>query len=411
MAHFVTHHTHAPVDTARERARLWRVQRLVAAALTAGSIGAVWLAVTLGTGPVGAAAVIVAGVAPLALGAPLAAALAARVPRRTLLWGSPAVAAAALITCDLTTGALGLPAVVACVFVVGAARAVFDSATTDVLHHLVAPERRADAAQGLTTSFGAGSALGVAGALGVGLVAGPHGAIAVAALLAAGGALVAARHHPDLDMRTDDGPPLDLALRQAALIVAGDRLLRRVLLAGSLSAAVGAAQAAVLIVWLKDGVGLRGALVPALAAGFVAVRLGRPLVRRVTARARLSSVLAMALAVQAAAALTAYGARGTFTAAAAYALSLAAAAFLGILVTRALRIAASHDLAPAVGMAAGAVWALAAGVGAIAGAALALGVGLASTHLVLAAVALAGAAAGAARSAASSRGILIPRSQ
>lgn len=403
MGHFVTHHTSTPADTARERARLWRVQRLVAAALTAGSIGAVWLAATLGAGPAGTAAVIAAGLAPLAVATPLAAWLAGRAQRRTLLWGAPAVAAGALVACDLTAVALDLPAIVACAVVVGAARAVFDGATTDVLHQLVAPERRAEAAHGLTTSFGAGSALGVAGALGVGLVAGPRGAVAVAALLAAAGALVAARHHPDLDLRIDDQPRLGPALRRALVLLTGDRLLRRVLLAGALSAAVGAAQAAVLIVWLTHGVGLRGALVPALIAGFAAVRLGRPIVRRLGSRARLGSVLAMALGVQAAAALAAYGASGTVTAAAAYALSLAAAAFLGILVTRALRIAAAHDLAPAVGLAAGAAWALAASAGAVAGGALALGVGLAGTHLVLAAVALAGALSCVARSATSGR--------
>ncbi len=402
MAHLVTHHTHS-ADTVRERARLWRVQRLVAAAMAAGSIGAVWLAATLGGGPAAVAAVIVAGLAPLAVAAPLAAWLAGRAHRRTLLWGAPAAAGAALVACDLTAGALGVGAVIACAVVVGAARAVFDGATTDVLHHLVAPERRSDAAHDLTTRFGAGSALGVAGALGVGLVAGPHGAIAVAALLAAAGSLVASRHHPDLDLRIAGQPQLGPALRRATLILTGDPLLRRVVAAGALSAAVGAAQAAVLIVWLRDGVGLRGALAPALIAGFVAMRLGRPLVRRAAARARLGSVLSMALGVQAASALAAYGADGTFASASAYALSLAAAAFLGVLVTRALRIAAAHDLAPAVGLASGAAWALAASLGAVAGAALALGIGLAATHLVLAAVALSGAGAGAARAAVRAR--------
>lgn len=408
MDHFVTHHTQ-PADTARERARLWRVQRLMAAALASGSIGAIWLAVTLGGGPAAAAAVIVAGVAPLAVAVPLAAWLAGRAQRRTLLWGAPAAVAVALLVCEFVVGTAGVTAVIACAVVVGAARAVFDGVTTDVLHHLVAAERRAEAAQGLTSSFGRGSALGVAGALGVGLLAGPHGAIGLAAVLAAVSSLIAARHHPDLDLRMPWQPQLGPALRRAVVIVAGDPLLRPVIAAGALSAAVGAAQAAVLIVWLKDGVGLRGALVPALIAGFAAVRLGRPIVRRLAARARLGSVLAMALGVQAAAALAAYGATGTVMSATAYALSLAAAAFLGILVTRALRIAAAHDLAPAVGLASGAAWALAAALGAIAGAALALGLGLATTHLVLAAVALGGATAGALRSAATGDGLLIPR--
>ncbi len=403
MTRFVTHRTHGPADPARERARLWRVQRLVAAAVAAGSIGAAWLAVGLGAGAAAAAAVIVAGLAPLAVAAPLTAWLAARAQRRTLLWAAPAAAAAALLACDLLAGSAGVAAVIACAAVVGSARAVFDATTTDVLHHLVAPERRSDAAQGLTRSFGAGSALGIAGALGAGLLAGPHGAVALAALLAALAAVVAARHHPDLDLRIDGAPTLGAALARAGLIVAGDPLLRRVVAAGALSTAVGAAQAAVLIVWLHDGVGLRGALAPALLAGFAAVRLGRPLVARLTARARPGSILAMALAVQAAAALVAWSARGGVAAAAAYALALAAATFLGILVTRALRIAAAHDLAPAVGLASGAAWAVAASAGALAGAALALGAGLADTHLIIAAVALAGAVAAATRVATTAR--------
>lgn len=400
MGRLVTVHTQSdPADTGRERARLWRVQRLMAAAIAAGSIGAVWLAVALGGGAAGAAGVIVAGLAPLAVAAPLAAWLTARVHRRSLLSGAPAVAAAALLACDLGADVAGVGGVVACVLLVGLARAVFDGATTDVLHHLVAPERRSEAAHGLTASFGAGSAMGAAGALGAGLLAGPRGAVAIAGLLAAAASLVAARHHPDIDLRPAGATALGPALRRAALILAGDPLLRRVVLAGALSVAVGAAQAAVLIVWLRYGVGLRGALVPALLTGFAAVRLGRPLVGRLAGRARLGTVLAMALSVQAAAALTAYGASGTVTSAAAYALSLAAAAFLGILVNRALRIGAAHELAPVVGLASGAVWAVAACAGAAVGGALAVGIGLGATHLVIAAVALAGAVTSAARGA------------
>ena len=157
-----------------------------------------------------------------------------------------------------------------------------------------------------------------------------------------------------------------------------------------------------LIAWLSGDVGLRGALVPALLAGFVAVRLGRPLVVR-AASGRTWSALSAALAVQAAASLAAYSADGSVGAAAAYGLGLAAAAALGIVVTRALQVAAPPELAPAVGQAAGAAWALAACVGAGLAAGLALGVGLAETHLVLAALALAGATALTGRAAARSR--------
>jgi hypothetical protein len=162
----------------------------------------------------------------------------------------------------------------------------------------------------------------------------------------------------------------------------------------------------VLIVWLRDGVGLRGELVPALLGGFAAMRIGRPLVLRLAARARPGTVLTVALAVQASASLAAYSAHGSLGAASAYALSLAAGAFLGILVNRALSVSSPSGLAPAVGMASGAVWALAACAGAGAGAGLAAGLGLAETHLVLAALAILGAVAVATRAAATA---LVPR--
>ena len=405
MAPFVTDRTHdnAPADAGRERLRLWAAQRLFAAAWAAAAIGTAWLAVRLGGGAIGAAAVVAAGLVPLALGAPVAARLAARVNRRTLLWGSQAAAAAALVACDLAAPAAGLAAPVACAALIGAARAVFDAATTDVLQHLTAPQRRRDACRDLTARFGAGHAAGVAGALVVGLAAGPRGALLLAALVALAGGAVAGRHHPDLDLRVPDAPPPHRAFVAALRYLAGDRLLRRTLSAGAWAAAIGAAQGCVLIAWLSGDVGLRGALVPALLAGFVAVRLGRPLVVRAASGRRTWSALSAALAVQAAASLAAYSADGSVGAAAAYGLGLAAAAALGIVVTRALQVAAPPELAPAVGQAAGAAWALAACVGAGLAAGLALGVGLAETHLVLAALALAGATALTGRAAARSR--------
>ncbi|WP_217914487.1 hypothetical protein [Miltoncostaea marina] len=407
MGRFVTHHTTA--DTARERARMWRLQRLFAAALTCGSIGAVWLAATMGTGAAGAAAVIVAGLAPVAVALPIAAPLVARARRRAVLWGSPAAMCAAFAACLLAAGTSGVALVVACAAVVGVARTLFDAATTDTLQQLVPAERRPDSAHALTQQFGAGSALGGAGTLLAGLVAGPQGAIALAALLAGAAAVVAARHHPDMDLRIDHQPAVAAALRGAAGTIASDRLLRRVLAAGAWSAGVGAAQGAVLIVWLKDGVGLRGALVPALMAGFVAVRLSRPLVRRIAGRARMASLLTLALSVQAAASVAAWSADGTLGASAAYGLSLAAGAFLAILVTRALRLAAGHDLAPAVGLAAGSAWATAGCAGAVAGGVLSATAGMAATHLVLAAVAGSVAAGVAARAAVWGGGFLLQR--
>ncbi len=397
----VTHHTQA--DTARERLRLWRTQRLFAAAVAAATVGAIWLS-AIGAGAAGAAAAIVAGLAPTAVATPLAAWVAGRVSRRALLWGAPMVLAVAVLVCDAASPEIGVGAVVACVAVVGAARAAFDGATADLLHHLTHPERRIVAHADLTARFGGGTAAGLAGALLVGLVVGPHGAIALGGVLAAAASLVAARHHPDIDLRPQ-GVPLSRALAAAVRVVADDRLLRRIVLTGAWSTAVGAAQATVLIVWLRDGVGLRGALVPALLGGFVAMRIGRPLVLRLAGRARPGTVLTTALAVQASASLAAYSAHGSLGAATAYALSLAAGASLGILVNRALAASSPPDLAPAVGLASGAAWALAACAGAGAGACLAAGLGLAGTHLVLAALAILGAVAVATRAAAQ---VLVP---
>ena len=398
---FVTHHTQA--DTARERLRLWRTQRLFAAAVAAATVGGIWLA-AMGAGAAGAAAAIVAGLAPTAVATPLAAWAAGRVSRRALLSGAPLVLAAAVLACELASPEVGVGAVVACVAVVGAARATFDGVTADVLHHLTHPGRRIMAHADLTARFGGGTAAGLAGALLVGLLAGPHGAVALGGVLAAAASLVAVHHHPDIDLRPQ-GPPLWRSLAAAARVVADDRLLRRIVVTGAWSTAVGAAQATVLIVWLRDGVGLRGALVPALLTGFVAMRLGRPLVLRLAGRARPGTALTTALAVQASASLAAYSAHGSLGAASAYALSLAAGASLGILVNRALAAASPPELAPAVGLASGAAWALAACAGAAAGACLAAGLGLAGTHLALAALAILGAVAVAGRAAAQ---VLVP---
>jgi hypothetical protein len=403
MGPFVTDRTRpeGPAEPARERLRLWASQRMFAAAWAASAIGAAWLAVRLGGGAAGAAAVVAAGLAPLALGAPLAARIAARTNRRTLLWSSQAAAAAALVACDLLVPSIGVAAAVAGAAAVGASRAVFDAATADVLLQLTAAQRRRDACRDLTARFGAGHAAGVAGALVVGLAAGPRGVLLLAAGIAAGGAAVAGRHHPDLDLRLPGAPPPHRAFAAALRFLAADPTLGRALSGGAWATAVGAAQGAVLIAWLTGDVGLRGALVPSLLTGFVAVRLARPLVARAAA-GRQTWSLSGALAVQAAASLTAYSADGSVGAAAAYALGLAAAAVLGIVITSALQVAAPPELAPAVGQAAGAAWALAACAGAGLAAGLALGVGLAETHLVLAALALAAATALTGRAAARS---------
>jgi hypothetical protein len=408
----VTSDTHAAgvpaADPVRERGRLWCAQTLFAAAQAAATVGLVWLAVTLGGGPGAAAAVLAAGLVGLALGTAPAVWIGARAPRRTLLWSSQAAAGLALAAAAWTVPWAGIAALGVAAALLGLARAGFDGAATDVLHQLVAPERQHDACRDLTARFGAGQALGLAGALLAGLEAGPRGAVLLGALLAGAGAAAAARHHPDIDLRAPGRPSLARALAEGALLAAGDRLLRRTLVAGAAAVALGGAQAAVLIVWLRDGVGLRGALVPALLIGLLALRLGRPAVARLAARARPRAVLAMALGAQAAGSLAAHGADGYAGGASAYALSLTAGALLGALVNRARHAAAPGDLAPAVGLVAGAAWAVAAGIGAALGAILAGALGLADLQLVLAALAAAGALASAVPAARRGRRPLLP---
>lgn len=398
---FVTYRT-GPADTARERARLWWAQALLAAALGAGTVGLTWLAVSLGGGAGVAGSVIAAALAPVALGSAPAAWLASRTRRRLLLAGSAAAAALALVTAvslgpDLRPGLIALFALG-----LGTARVAFDGAAADVLHHLVEPARRPAAAGDLTARFGRGQFAGLALALGVGLAAGPRGAAGVAAGLAAAAALVAAGHHRDLDIRVA-AMPLALAVRAGAREAWRDPVLGRTLAAGAVGVALGSAQAAMLIVWLRDGVGLRGALAPALLAGLLAIRLARPALVRLASGSHPRHVLAMAFALQAAGSLAAYRAGGAAGAAAAYALVLGAGACLAVLVNRVRQVAGPPDLAPAVGLAGGAAWALAGCAGAAGGGLLAALAGVGDAHLVLAALASAAAVAAVARADRSAR--------
>jgi hypothetical protein len=217
--------------------------------------------------------------------------------------------------------------------------------------------------------------------------------VLVAAGAAAAGALLAVGHGSRIDLRPDGAVPLHRAIRAGAVLAARDRRLRRAVAGGAVSVAIGAALSAMLVLWLRDGVGLRGSLIPALALGLLAVRLARPLLVRAAAGVGSRGLVAVALTIQASAALTANAAGGAATAAAAFALSIASGAFLATLITRAHRGAAPPAVAPGVAVVCGAAWALAAATGVVAGGALALTVGLGDTYLVLAAAALAAVAA------------------
>lgn len=380
----------------RERSRLWRSQTAFSAAQTAGTIGLVWLSAAEGGGPLAAALIIAASVVPVALGAAPAAWLVARVSRRRLLWASQMVAAVALLCALLLGPVLGAAAMVAAIAVVGTARSAFDAAAADVLAQLVDRRRTHQAMRDLTRRFGMGQALGLAGLLAVGLIGGPQAAVALAAVLAGAGTVLALGHDEAIDLRPDGAMPLHRGLRTGAALVVRDPRLRAAVGAGAVSVAIGGALSACLILWLRDGVGLRGTLVPSLIAGLVAVRLARPVLSRVAARVSSRTLILAALGIQAGAAWAAHAADGAAVAAAAYALSLASGAFLATLITRAHARVAAPVVAPGVAQACGAAWALAAAVGASVGATLAITLGMANTYLVLTVLALAAAVAVAA---------------
>jgi hypothetical protein len=389
--HTTSHGTDA--GALRERARLWRGQLLFATAQAAGTIGVVWLSATRGGGPAAAALIVAAGLAPLAVGTAPAALLVAHVSRRVLLRVAQLSAAVALGAVIVTPGGTNPLAMAGALALVGAARAVFDATAADVLQQLVAPDRTHDAMGDLTRRFAVGQASGLAVALAAGLIAGPAAAVLVAAGAAAAGALLAAGHGSRIDLRPDGAVPLHRAIRAGAVLAARDRGLRRTVAGGAVSVAIGAALSAMLVLWLRDGVGLRGSLVPALALGLLAVRLARPLLVRAASRVGSRGLVAVALTIQAAAALTADAAGGATAAAAAFALSIASGAFLATLITRAHRGAAPSAFAPGIAVVCGAAWALAAAAGAVAGGGLALTVGLDDTYPVRAAAAAAAAAA------------------
>jgi hypothetical protein len=316
----------------------------------------------------------------------------AHVSRRALLWASQMSAAAALVAVIATPAGMSPLAMAGALAVVGTARAVFDATAADVLQQLVPPDRTHDAMGDLTRRFGVGQVLGLAGALVAGLAAGPLAAVLVAVGAATAGAALALGHGLRIDLRPADAVPLHRAVRAGATLVAHDHRLRGALMGGAVSVAIGAALSAILVLWLRDGVGLRGSLIPALGLGLLLVRLSRPLLTRGAARIGARALVAVALSIQALAALAAHAAGGATLAAAAFALSLASGAFLATLITRAHRGAAPTSVAPGVAVVCGAAWALAAAGGAAAGGALGLTLGLEDTYLVLAAAALAAVA-------------------
>lgn len=375
----------------RERARLWRGQTAFSAVQVTGTIGLVWLSATTGGGPMDAALILAASLLPLAFGVAPATRLVAHVSRRTLLWSSQLTAFVALGVAALTAEALGATLMVAAIAVVGAARAVFDAVAADVLQQLVPLRRTHEAMGDLTRRFGLGQMLGLAGTMVVGLAAGPKAAVLLGAVLAGVGTVLAFGHRRQIDLRPPEATPLHSAVGAGFRLIVGNRSLRSAVAAGAVSVAIGGALSAVLILWLRDGVGLRGTLVPTLMLGFVAVRLARPALVRVARRVSSRTLVVVALAIQAAAAVAAVAADGAGVAAAAYALSLASGAFLATLITRAHTRVAPPAVAPGVGVACGAAWALAAAVGAGAGAGLALTLGMGEAYVVLAAVAVLGA--------------------
>ncbi|HMM49330.1 MAG TPA: hypothetical protein PKE32_06930 [Miltoncostaeaceae bacterium] len=352
-----------------------------------------WLSATVGGGPAAAAAIIAASVLPLAFVGPPAALAVARGSRRRLMAAAQIGAGGALLLFLIGPLADVPPAMAATALLMGITRAVFDATAADVLLHLVARSRTHAAMSQLTRRFGAGQALGVAGVLALGALFGPRGALGFAVAAALTGAAVTLSHSHHIELRPEGVIPLPHAVRAGVRVAGGEPLLRGALLAGALSVAIGAALSTILVLWLRNEVGLHAGLIPALALGFVGVRLVRPALRYGATRSGPRGLIASALTIQAAAALVAYAAGGVLLSAAAFALSLASGAFVGALISSAQRAAAPTAVAPGVALVGGAVWASAGAGGAAVGAWLSLSVGMGATYLLLAAVALAAAGA------------------
>ncbi|MEQ9336575.1 MAG: hypothetical protein RJQ03_05250, partial [Miltoncostaeaceae bacterium] len=365
---------------------------LFSAANAAGAVGLLWLSAISGGGPAAAGGIIGAALLAFVVAGPVGALAVAHGSRRHLLLAASVTGAASLAAVAVAGASPGTAWLIGAAIALGLARALYDATATDILQQLVDPTRVLDAMRDLTRRFGRGQALGLAAALSAGFIAGPRGVILAAAALALAAAAMVTGHGARIDLRPEGSVPAHVAMARAVRVIRHRPTLRRSVTGGAAAVAMGSALSALLILWLRDGVGLRGSLIPTLILGFMVVRLARPALLAMALRVPGRVLVALALGLQAGTAVAAHGASGIAGAAGAYALSLASGALLATLILQAHRRAAPRAVAPGVGAVCGMAWALAAAAGAAGAAVLATGLGIGQAYLVLGALAAGGAA-------------------
>lgn len=365
----------AVADPARERVLLWRAQATCSAAQAGGIIGLAWYSLVLGTGPLGAGLVFAAALAPSSAAGffPRAARLMLWRGQRPALWGGQLVIALALSSAFVFAG-WGWPVIpIVAAFALGLGRALFDTAASSVLHANVEHERQHRALRDLTERYSSGQPTGIVIVLVAGFVSGqnPVWAIGAAAAIAFVGTALSIRHHEDIERVPRARVRFLEAMAESRGQLRRHARLRAALIGGGVGVAIGTGQATLLISWLAVGPDVRGdrlvptLLISVLGAYFVMNQFGAFLRERST---RMQ--LALALLLQAGGILVGWQAPNAATAAAAYGLTLVAAAVLVELATRVREEAVPAGLAPAIGSTAGGVWGFAGALGAL-GAALA----------------------------------------
>lgn len=366
---------------------------MISAAAQAGALvlALTWV-IDTGADTRGVGLVLASGLLALALVTRPAARLADRVSRRAMMI-VPHLAMAALVP------ALGawLPAAewraALLSAAAGACRALFDAASTAIVHHHTDDGRTGGALADLTRRHALGHLGGVACALPLAVLVGttPAGLVTAGLWLAA--ALVIVPLHPALDGPSQPRPSMRPAMAHSLAEVVAHPKPRLAAAADLASCAVGGAVGALAFPELATTLGpARAAL--AVSFGVILVILVRPVLGRLT-RAQVAPVMACGMLALAGAALALALADRTAEAAAAYGALLIGAAICAAAGSRARSGLRAELRAPA-GLANGALAALAGGLGAafggLAGTALGVPGALTVTAVTAAVAALALAA-------------------
>ncbi|MGQ4267230.1 MFS transporter [Nocardiopsis changdeensis] len=262
-----------------------------------------WYTATLTGDPVAVAAVAAAGRLPW-LGALVAGAVGDRMDRRRLMVRAGAGKALVLVVLAAlaAVGAAPVPVVVAAALLVGVCEVFFDN-TAQSLMPMVVPRERLERANGMLWSVEevAGRFAG-APLAGVLVAVSAAAAFGAQALLAAGavGALLALRGDFTPAAGAGAAVPLRVLVGEGVRWLWGHRLLRTLAVVLGLSNLAASMNAAVLVLFARDvlGVGAAGfgLLLTAVSAGMV---LGAQVVHRLVPLVAPGVALAAALAVQA----------------------------------------------------------------------------------------------------------------